>query len=295
MRTAGFTLRLAALATALVIGPATLAPGTAEAPSNVAQAGAASTAAQRYGWRTMQWDFAWEFGESLTSRPYRGANIRGGQWIDHSDGTGRVVKFGGGLEFHSGPVIRNVVTPDFGTTTLTLQGKPARLGRWELRERFRLYNEAMFDAPGGDLQAFVVELVPEGTAPGDCPAYSLTIARAVPGDGSVRIGVDVGNAEWNKTLTGFSRREGDERLYGVQITGKRITWFIDGRAVASLAAAAAIPKVPLTVRMRQVGKPGETDMTKAQVLIDWVRYYDLNKGKRPPNGASLTRSPSTVC
>ena len=293
MRTTGFALRLAALGTALVIGPATLAPGTAEAPSNFAnapsnsvKAGDGVTAAQRYQWRTMQWDFAWEFGESLSSRPYRGANIRGGGWEDASTGTGRVVKWGGGIEFHSGE--RYDGSHDRGDTTLTLQGKPARLGRWELRERFRL------DEGAGTDYGFVVELVPDGTEPGDCPAYSLTIARAVPGDGSVRVGVDVGATEWNKTLNGFSRKEGEGRLYAVQVTGRRINWFVNGQAVASLAASAAIPKVPLTVRMRLVGKDG-SEMRKTTMLIDWVRNYDLNKGKRAPNGAALTKDTSTVC
>ena len=287
MRTTGFALRLAALSIALVVGPATLAPGTAEAPSaSSALAGDGTTAAQRYGWRTMQWDFAWEFGESLTSGPYRGADIRGGSWEDASNGTGRVVKWGGGIEFHSGE--RFDGTRDRGTTWLTLQGKPERLGRWELRERFRL------DEAAGADYGFLVELVPEGTEPGDCPAYSLTVARAVPGDGSVRVGVDVGTTEWGKTLTGFSRSEGDGRLYGVQVTGRRITWFVNGVAKASLANSAAIPKVPLTVRMTLVGK-GDTEMRKTTMLVDWVRNYDLNKGKVPPNGASLTKGSSSVC
>ena len=56
--TTGFSLRLAALATALVVGPASLAPGTAEAPVTSALAGEGTTAAQRYGWRVMQWDYA---------------------------------------------------------------------------------------------------------------------------------------------------------------------------------------------------------------------------------------------
>ena len=65
----GFTVRLAVLATALVVGPATLAPGTAEAPGSVDRPGASdgTTAAKHYGWGDLQWDFAWEFGESLTS------------------------------------------------------------------------------------------------------------------------------------------------------------------------------------------------------------------------------------
>ena len=60
------------LATALVVGPATLAPGTAEAPGapSGGLAGDGTTAAKHYGWGDLQWDFGWEFGESLTSGAY---------------------------------------------------------------------------------------------------------------------------------------------------------------------------------------------------------------------------------
>lgn len=286
MRTPGFLLRLAVLATALVVGPATLAPGTAEAPAGdlrtgaVALAGDGTTAAQRYGWRTMQWDFAWEFGESLTDGAYRGQRSRGGRWVDKSTGTGRVVKYGGGLEFHSGEPIDGA--KDRGDTELTLRGKPARRGRWELRERIRLE-----EGPRTPY-AFVVELIPDDPARYDCGAHNLTIARAVVGGTSVKVGVNAGSTSWSKTLTGFRRSEGEGRLYAVQVTGRRITWFVNGRAVASLGARAAIPKMPMTVRMRLDGK-GTDEMRKSEVLIDWVRNYDLGKGKRPRRGAALTK------
>jgi len=297
MRTKGFTLRLATLATALVVGPATLAPGAAEAPvasgtaatatsATAALTGDRTTAAKRYKWRLLQWDFAWEFGESLDSGAYLGPDRRGGRWIEHSNGTGRAVKYGGGIEFHSGE--RYEGAPDRGTTTLTLADKPSRLGRWELRERFRLPETT------GTGYQFVVELVPEGTLPDECPAYSLVLGSSVPRDGSVRIGVDIGNTAWNKTLSGYGRVEKEARLYGVQITGKAIVWFLDSRPVAKLAAPAAIPKVPLTLRMRLVGKEG-VEMRKSDLLIDWVRHYDLTKGLRPATDGRLVRGTSPSC
>lgn len=290
MPTTGFLLRLAALATALVVGPATLAPGTAEAPSSgapgrAALAGDSTTAAQRYGWRVMQWDFAWEFGESLSSPPYRGASIKGGRWEDASTGTGRAVKYGGGIEFNSGELIDEA--PDFGDTSLTLRGKPARLGRWELRERIRQYPQ--YDGSETTPFTFVAELIPDDPAAYDCGRHNITIARATVGGSSIIVGANAGTVTWNRTLNGYGRAEREGRLYAVQITGRRITWFINGRAVASLAASAAIPKVPMTVRMRVLGQGGK-EMKKSHVLIDWVRNYDLTKGSVPPNGYALTQS-----
>lgn len=297
-RTRSFGLRLAVLATALVVGPATLAPGTAEAPVragsvSAALAGDSTTTAQRYGWRTMLWDFAWEFGESLDSPPYRGTRIGNGRWEDRSTGTGRVVKWGGGIEFHSGEVIwAEEKRPDFGTTTLTLRDKPDSRGRWETRERTRLFPDQ--DAPGGAPYDFVVELVPADPAIDPCTVPTITIARAPVGGAhgdEVQVGVRRGSTTWTRTLGGYGRDPKEGRLYGVQITGRRITWFINGTAVASLAAPAAIPTVPLTMRMSMEGQQN-AEMKKSYVLIDWVRHYNLRRGQVPPTGVRLSKGSS---
>jgi len=288
MRTSkGFAVRLALLATALVVGQATIAPGRAEAPAaaaaSAALAGDITTASQTYGWRVMQWDFAWEFGESLDSSPYRGADITGGRWVDESNGTGRAAKSGGGVEFQSGYYSNREASPDFGTTMLTLQGKPARLGRWEIKERSEV-RESRWDD-----YRFLIELIPADPASYDCGAHNLTIGQIVPGSsGSVAIGVNAGRESWHRTLTGYGRREMAPRTYAVQVTSRRITWFINGRAVASLGAPAAIPKVPMTVRLRLVGS-GQKEMNSTDVQLDWVRNFDLTKGARPPRGTSLVK------
>lgn len=282
--TKGSTLRIAALATALVVGPATLAPGTAEAPAPTARAALAdgATAAQKWGWRTMQWDFAWEFGESLSSPPYRGVDIDAGSWTEYTDGTGRAVKYGGGVEFHSG-VIRNNAegVPDRGTSMLTLSGQPARRGRWEIKERAdRLENDARdYD--------FFIELIPADPAGYDCGAHNLTIAEVSPGSSSLKIGVNAGTSRWSKSFSGYPQR-GNSYAFAVQITRRRITWFVNGQVLASTAAEAALPKVPMTVRMRLVGD-GAREMNKTVVKNDWVRHYDLNKGIRPPRGQGMNK------
>lgn len=289
-RTGGFALRLAAVVTALVVGPATLAPGTAEAPTQVVTAAkkkGSASAAKTFGWRKMQWDFAWEFGESLSSGPYRGDAIKGGSWHDSSTGTGRVVKYGGGLEFHSGESYPGQQYPDHGTTTLQLSGKAAKRGRWEMRERIRFFPKQ--DSKGDEgPYVFVVELVPERPADYDCGKHNITVARAPVGGGKVAIQANAGNKAWRKTIGGLGRSDKDDRLYAIQVTKKRITWFVNGRAVASLSVKAAIPKVPMTLRMRLEGK-GAQQMEKTYVLIDWIRHYNLKKGKKPPKGKRLKK------
>ena len=281
-------MRVAAIVVALVVAPGTFAPGVAEAPASASSAssaaraaGAGDTAAQRNSWGRMQWDFAWEFGESLDSRPYRGMDTATGRWLEQTTGTGRAAKYGGGVEFHSALVRKGTDDPDFGSSTLTLKDQPAKRGRWEIKERSYRYEQGERD------YAFLIELIPADPADYDCGANNLTIARLSPGNDRVEVGVNAGPVRWNRTLTGY-RQQGNHYAFAVQVTGRRITWFVNGRAVGSLAAPAAIPKVPMTLRMSMVGT-GAQEMNKSVVKIDWVRHYDLKRGTRAPKGAALAR------
>ncbi|KAA1419019.1 hypothetical protein F0U44_11185 [Nocardioides humilatus] len=279
--TTGLMARIALVAVALGIAPAALAPGIAEAPASASRAAGGDTAAQRYEWGRMMWDFAWEFGESLDSPPYRGQDITSGRWVERTTGTGRAVKYGGGVEFHSALVRKGTDDPDFGTSTLTLEDQPAKRGRWEIKERSYRYEQSKRD------YGFLLQLVPADPADDDCGAHDLTIARLSPGDDRVSVGVNAGTSTWGRTLSGY-RQHGTHYAFAVEVTARRITWFINGRAVASTDAAAALPSVPMTVRMTLLGH-GTAEMNKSVVKIDWVRHYDLKRGLRPPDGATLEK------
>jgi hypothetical protein len=278
--TPGLAARIATLAAMLVVGSAALAPAATDAPATAARVGA-STAAQKYGWGRMMWDFAWEFGESFDSPPYRGTDTTAGSWTEDTDGTGRVAKYGGGVEFHSALVRNGTDDPDFGDSTLTLDGQPADLGRWEVRERSFQYEKGDRDYD------FLLELIPSDPAGYDCGAHNITIARMSPGNDRVTVGVNAGAATWSQAFSGY-RQNGSNYAFAVEVTRRRITWFINGRAVASVGASEAMPRVPLTVRMRLVGE-GTAEMNKSVVKIDWVRHYDLTRGTRAPTGEALTR------
>lgn len=284
MRSTPMALALRALliAAALVVGPAALAPSSSDTTVKDARiAGGAATAASRYGWGAMQWDFAWEFGESLDSGPYRGADIAAGRWIEKTTGTGRAVKYGGGVEFHSALVRNGTNDPDFGDSTLTLVEQPAERGRWEIKERSFQYERAATDYD------FVIELIPADPDDYDCGAHNLTIARLSPGHDRVEVGVNAGAVRWHRTFSGY-RQQGTHYSFAVQVTGRRITWFVNGQALASLASPAAIPQRPMTLRLGLVGQ-GAEEMNKAVVKVDWVRHYDLRRGRVAPLGGSLSK------
>lgn len=273
----GLAIRAAVAATALVIGPAALAPGTAETPtatSAAQRAGDGATAGQKFAWRFVQWDYAWEFGESFDSPAYRGQDRAGGVWDEYTDGSGRVVKFGGGVEFHSGVVRNKLDAPDYGTTMLTLHNQALQRGRWEIRERAERQPDL---TPGKDYR-FIIELVPEDGS--DPCQNNIRIAEVSPGNDNLTIGARTGAQSWKRTLSGYPQRN-DNYAFGLEITGQRITWFANGQVIGSLGASAALPKVPMTVRMRLVGD-GTRDMNKSIVKVDWVRGYNLKNGDVPP-------------
>ena len=107
---------------------------TATLPKGSGSAPAAATAAGTYKWGESLWDFAWERGQSLTSRPSRGSD-RQGWWLDRSTGLGRAALHNGGLLLDSQ---RDWSGPgDFGTTSATLHDNARRYGRWEAKMRFK--------------------------------------------------------------------------------------------------------------------------------------------------------------
>ncbi|WP_180934585.1 hypothetical protein [Nocardioides ungokensis] len=65
-------------------------------PVNKGPSGGAQppTSSQHYRWFPSLFDFAWEYGQSLSSPPSRGTRIQG-SWTDSSTGSGRVSKFNG--------------------------------------------------------------------------------------------------------------------------------------------------------------------------------------------------------
>ena len=93
------------------------------------------TASQRYSWFPSVFDFAWEYGQSLSSPPSRGTRLTG-SWVDSSSGSGRVSKYNGGLAIDS-KRYAGAGSGDFGTTTATLRGNAMTYGRWETSLRIR--------------------------------------------------------------------------------------------------------------------------------------------------------------
>jgi len=268
--------------------PAVAPPTTAYAalpPTTRGGEGGSTTAAATYKWRGSLWDFGWTYGESITSPPARGSKPKG-RWLDYSTGsgtgtftgTGRVVTHNGQLRLDSQRNARKDVRESAGATMATMRGNPRRLGRWEVRLRASSENPRALTT---------IQLVPDDARHYDCGRRTITLASFRPRGNSVQIGaVNAAGKRWTKTIGGLSLNE-TNHAWGVDVRKGRITWFREGKPIGTVATSAAVPDVPMTLRL-SLDSSGE-GQARSSTFYDWVRGYSLKHGKAVKKGGSLTR------
>lgn len=253
-------------------------PATSLTPSPVTRASGAPQAGQRYRWGPTLWDFAWENGESLTERPARGQQ-RTGRWIDRSDGSGRAAPYNGGMALSSN-LSELPGRGDRGTTSATLAGNALTYGRWEFRRRIDV-----FEQRGRDYRVRI-DLVPERAEDAGCGA--ITVANVSYDARTATLGLSSARAGRSWSGTRSIARLGDRpHSFGVEVTRSHVTWFLDGRSLATVRSPQAAPGVPLTPRLSLVGDGGK-EMRRTRVLYDWQRGWRLNKqAVSAPKGPGL--------
>jgi hypothetical protein len=243
------------------------------------RSGASNTASQRYGWAPAVWDYAWEFGESLTSPPYRGTD-KNGRWLDTSDGTGRVSKINGGLGIDSQRV-NDAGDGDRGTTRATLQRNGMKYGRWEVRMRVK-----SLENNNSDYKARI-ELVPDSAADYHCGAQNITVAEVTAHGSTATFGVKAlaKSREWT-----YTKRVGsvaDKSIaFAVEVTKSHITWFMEGDVIATVKSRAAVSDVPMALRLSLEGN-GQQEMNRTQFISDWNRGFTLERGRQVASGRAL--------
>jgi hypothetical protein len=265
-----------------------MAPSTAPGQAPAAASSVfGATASQRFGWQPSLWDFAWESGQSLSSRPARGTNRRG-NWLDYSDGSGRAAKYNGGLSISSKRY--NGAGPgDFGTTRATLQGNAATLGRWEASMRVRSAYER-----GGRGYGIVADLIPAKASDYDCGTHNIEIASISPFSRQVRFGVRSPRYRWNGRAVASTTPMQRPYRVAVEVSRRHITWFLNGAPVGSVTDSAAVSGVPMTMRLSLEGD-GRAEMNQTSLISDWQRGFPISTApstvsqkKLPRDGAATT-------
>lgn len=239
------------------------------APNTSGHGTATATASQRYKWGPSAFDFAWEEGESLTDQPYRGTR-RKGAWRDASDGSGRVAHYNGGMAITSN-ITEFPAGADHGDVSATLTGNALTYGRWEFRRRIDL-----FKTPGHDYR-IKIDLVPAQAKHARCGSNTINVADVGYDSTTATIGVSSARAGRSWTGTRKIPRLGDRpHSFGVEVTRKHVSWFLDGNTLATVKNRKVAPGVPLTPRLSIVGR-GTQQMQRTRVLYDWQRGWPLNK------------------
>jgi hypothetical protein len=250
--------------------------------SSARAGGAVPTAGSTHKWGATLWDFAWEFGESLNSRPYRGTDRTGG-WLDSSNGTGRAAKHNGGLILDSQRDVDG--QGDRGTTALTLQGQPMKYGRWETKLRMK--------AAENNTQDYRVraELIPDDPADYRCGANNITIAEVTAHGSRVVVGAKSMQADrqWTYAKPLTTLKHGGSAAFAVEVTKKHISWFLNGRVIASVKSRTAVSDVPMTMRLSMVGN-GQDEMNRTMAISDWQRGWPLGHGRQDAHGHALSSS-----
>ena len=244
---------------------------------------ASTTAAETFQWRPSLWDYGWTYGESLTSGPSRGTDMVG-RWVEWSDGTGRAAKHNGGVMLDSERDNRDDTAPglSYGTTAITMRDNPMRYGRWEVRLRSKSTETHARDP------RVRVELVPDNPADYHCGGQNITVAQLTPHGSNVTVGARaLSGSDWTRTVRD-AWQNGGSVAFAVEVTQRHITWFVEGRVVATLENRAALSGVPLTLRL-SMGGHGLEEINRTQVISDWQRGYSLERGDQKSNGAPLTK------
>jgi hypothetical protein len=233
--------RIAAAATALVAVPLFGAPASAMPVPGPIHAG------NTYGWYPVA--HRHEFVAPL-----------GPEWRTHGD----VRTQNGMLTLLSGR---------HGNVSATLRGDGHDRGRWEIRWRGEQY--------GGGRTAYRLQtaLVPVATADRHCGGQDITFEDQRAGHNRARFSIHtLPDVSYQAAVRprGQSFTRDHWHTFAVEVTPKRISWFVDARVVATETRPAAMSGVPLTVRFRLAATKGAT-MNRARMQMDWLRYWTLRK------------------
>ena len=151
-------------------------------------------------------------------------------------------------------------------------------GRWEARVR-----AVELETKHKTFQ-FNWELVPVGGGRAyHCGAQSIVMSSYRPGDSRVARGAVRTLPDRRFT---FSRkvdlRSRAWHTYAVEVTKKRVSWFVDTKVIRTERRSGALSGVTYKPRFRIVGDP-DARMNSSRMQMDWVRYYDLDR----PNARSV--------
>lgn len=163
-----------------------------------------------------------------------------------------------------------------GTVTATEQTKGRAVGRWETRIRHRQYVHR--NTP----YRVLIELVPAGDRPEECGARNVALTSYTPGGTTATHYIH--NRPDNRYVAHKRLNLADNQwhTFAVEVTKKRISWFVDAHVVSTEKRDDALSGVPFAVRYTMQAE-GRKTMNESRIQMDWLRYWTLEN----PNKKSV--------
>jgi hypothetical protein len=257
-----------------------LAAAPAEADHAGPQPGPVN-AGNTYGWRPVKWDYNWFEPCEYVPDPCEPRHYRLRPWERAASGSGTAYIRWGMMVLDSS--VERFNFPSRGSVTTILDRRGARYGRWEMRLRPVVWYDA-----GRDYEV-LAELVPVDPTKRRCNRRNIALASLTAGGSQVKVFARNAGRQWTYTKPNVSFDRWGWHTYAVEVTPRRISWFIDAHVVATLRNPRAVSDVPLTPRLSLRGVPG-ADMDRARIGVDWVRHWTLES----PNQKSVRAPAPTV-
>jgi Glycosyl hydrolases family 16 len=174
-------------------------------------------------------------------------------------------------------------TTDTGSVSATLDRKGDATGRWEVRLRSRSYGA------GDENYRVLTELVPSDPKADHCGALDIALNDYQIGRSNAQFRIrNLPDQQFTARQTGMDLGKDRWHTYAVEVTPKRISWFVDAAVVNSERRKDALSGVPLTVRFTMQAAP-DAAMNPSRMQMDWLRHWSLDK----PNEKSVAAPRTT--
>lgn len=175
-----------------------------------------------------------------------------------------------------------IYSGQYGSVGATLRGHDHDRGRWEIRLRGKSREV------GHTNYTISAELVPANALDQHCGAQNISLASYQPGASRAHF--------YDRTLPDNNFTAVKSRMnlsndywhtWAVEVTPRRVSWFVDSKVQRTEWRPAATSGVPLTLRLQLTAVPGER-MNESRLQVDTVRYFTLkSKNKKPVKAPQL--------
>ena len=170
----------------------------------------------------------------------------------------------GAVRTQHGMLTLNTATKGTVSAQMTIPGRA--YGRWETRLRQRQYGNK--HTP----YRVLTELVP--AAGEGCGEQNVALNKFTMGGNEVNSYV---RARPDHLFQGTVKRglgQDQWHVYAVEVTKKRISWFVDSKVIYSETRPDALSGRKFQVRFTMEAAEGKR-MNKARMQMDWLRYWSL--------------------